>query len=79
MQKVGVIHNSVFVLDGGTLLGRRDKVNLPNYGVFDDKRNFVAGAMPGPIMVRGLRLGLPVCEDIWTPDVIECLWSRERR
>ena len=69
----GVIHNSVFVLDGGTLLGRRDKVNLPNYGVFDDKRNFVAGAMPGPIMVRGLRLGLPVCEDIWTPDVIECL------
>ena len=29
--------------------------------------------MPGPIMVRGLRLGLPVCEDIWTPDVIECL------
>ena len=69
----GVIYNSVFVLDGGTLLGRRDKVNLPNYGVFDDKRNFVAGAMPGPIMVRGLRLGLPVCEDIWTPDVIECL------
>jgi len=69
----GAIFNSVFVLDSGTILGRRDKVNLPNYGVFDDKRNFVAGAMPGPIMVRGLRLGLPVCEDIWTPDVIECL------
>ena len=69
----GLIYNSVFVLDGGELIGRRDKVNLPNYGVFDDKRNFVAGAMPGPIMVRGLRLGLPICEDMWTPDVIECL------
>jgi len=67
------IFNSAFVLDEGRILGRRDKVNLPNYGVFDDKRNFTAGPMPGPIMVRGLRLGLPICEDVWTPDVIECL------
>ncbi|ADE38923.1 NAD+ synthase [Candidatus Puniceispirillum marinum] len=67
------IYNSVFVLDDGKIIGRRDKVNLPNYGVFDDKRNFTAGAMPGPVLVRGLKLGLPVCEDIWTPDVVECL------
>lgn len=69
----GAVLNSVFVLDEGGISARRDKVNLPNYGVFDDKRNFVAGPMPGPIMVRGLKLGLPICEDIWTPDVIECL------
>ena len=69
----GVITNSVFVLDDGAVQARRDKVNLPNYGVFDDKRNFAAGEMPGPVMVRGRRLGLPVCEDIWTPDVVECL------
>mgnify|MGYP006429852667 CR=1 FL=1 len=68
-----VIYNSVFVLDEGKVIGRRDKVNLPNYGVFDDKRNFTAGAMPGPVLVRGLKLGLPICEDIWTPDVVECL------
>ncbi|MDB2390221.1 NAD+ synthase [Alphaproteobacteria bacterium] len=68
-----IIYNSVFVLDEGKIIGRRDKVNLPNYGVFDEKRNFTAGAMPGPVLVRGLKLGLPVCEDIWTPDVIECL------
>ena len=68
-----VITNSVFVLDDGKLQARRDKVNLPNYGVFDDKRNFSAGAMPGPVLVRGRRLGLPICEDIWTPDVVECL------
>ena len=69
----GVITNSVFVLDEGQVQARRDKVNLPNYGVFDDKRNFTAGDMPGPVQVRGMRLGLPVCEDIWTSDVIECL------
>ena len=68
-----LIYNSVFVLDDGKIIGRRDKVNLPNYGVFDDKRNFTAGAMPGPVLVRGLKLGLPICEDIWTPDVVECL------
>ena len=67
------IYNSVFVLDDGKIIGRRDKVNLPNYGVFDDKRNFTPGAMPGPVLVRGLKLGLPICEDIWTPDVVECL------
>ena len=69
----GVITNAVFVLDEGEIKTRRDKVNLPNYGVFDDKRNFTAGAMPGPVQLRGMRLGLPICEDIWTPDVIECL------
>ena len=69
----GVITNAVFALDEGVIQARRDKVNLPNYGVFDDKRNFTAGAMPGPVMVRGMRLGLPICEDIWTPDVVECL------
>ena len=68
-----LIYNSVFVLDDGRVLGRRDKVNLPNYGVFDDKRNFTAGPMPGPVLVRGLKLGLPICEDIWMPDVVECL------
>ena len=69
----GVITNAVFVIDEGVIKARRDKVNLPNYGVFDDKRNFVPGAMPGPVLVRGCRLGLPICEDIWTPDVVECL------
>ena len=69
----GAIYNSVFVLDDGRIIARRDKVNLPNYGVFDDKRNFTPGGMPGPVMVRGLKLGLPICEDIWTQDVVECL------
>ena len=69
----GHIYNSVFVLDDGHEIARRDKVVLPNYGVFDDKRNFTAGELPGPIMLRGLKIGLPICEDIWESDVVECL------
>ena len=69
----GAIYNSVFILDGGAQLARFDKVNLPNYGVFDDKRNFAAGQMPGPAMLRGLKIGFPICEDIWEANVAECL------
>ena len=69
----GHIFNAVFVLDDGKKIARRDKVNLPNYGVFDDKRNFTAGGMPGPVMLRGIKFGLPICEDIWQADVAECL------
>ncbi len=71
--KNGHIFNAVFVLDDGKKVAHRDKVNLPNYGVFDDKRNFTAGGMPGPVMLRGIKFGLPICEDIWQPDVVECL------
>jgi NAD+ synthase len=71
--KDGKIYNSVFVLDRGKQIARRDKVNLPNYGVFDDKRNFTPGDLPGPIMLRGLKIGFPICEDIWEQDVVECL------
>ncbi len=58
-------HNSVAVLDGGRILVYRDKLDLPNYGEFDEKRVFVEGAMPGPVNFRGVRLGIPICEEIW--------------
>lgn len=58
-------YNSVAVIDGGKLIATRDKVDLPNYGEFDEKRVFIAGAMPGPVSFRGVRLGIPICEDIW--------------
>jgi NAD+ synthase len=57
--------NSVAVLDGGRLVTSRDKVDLPNYGEFDEKRVFHVGEMPGPVAIRGVRIGIPVCEDIW--------------
>jgi NAD+ synthase len=58
-------HNSVMVLDGGAVTAERHKVDLPNYGEFDEKRVFHAGPMPGPVDFRGVRIGIPVCEDIW--------------
>ena len=69
----GAVYNAVAVLDGGRIEAVRYKVDLPNYGVFDEKRVFATGPLPGPVMLRGVRLGVPVCEDIWSPDVVECL------
>ncbi|WP_366654808.1 NAD+ synthase [Fodinicurvata sp. EGI_FJ10296] len=65
--------NAAIVLDGGAITAVRAKVELPNYGVFDEQRVFLRGGMPGPVEIRGVRVGLPVCEDIWIPDVVECL------
>ena len=66
-------YNAVLLLAGGEIVAVRHKVDLPNYGVFDEKRVFVPGDMPGPINFKGVRIGVPICEDIWTPDVVECL------
>jgi NAD+ synthase len=69
----GKLYNAFAYLDAGEVKGITRKVDLPNYGVFDEKRVFAVGPMPGPFNIRGVRVGVPVCEDIWTPDVVECL------
>jgi NAD+ synthase len=69
----GNLYNAVLLLENGAIAGKRYKVDLPNYGVFDEKRVFAPGPMPGPLPFRGIRLGVPICEDIWKPDVVECL------
>ncbi|MCG7503514.1 NAD+ synthase [Mesorhizobium retamae] len=59
-------HNSILFADGGKVLGERYKVDLPNYGEFDEKRVFQAGPeIAGPVNFRGVRIGVPICEDIW--------------
>jgi NAD+ synthase len=67
------LYNAAFVLDGGTVAARVPKHELPNYGVFDEKRVFDAGKLAGPVAVRGFKLGLMVCEDWWFPRVAEVL------
>ena len=67
------LYNAAFVLDGGRIVARRAKHELPNYGVFDDKRVFDAGPSAGPVAFRGYRLGIMVCEDFWLPAVPETL------
>jgi len=69
----GRLYNACVLLDGGTIAAKTFKVDLPNYGVFDEKRVFAPGPLPGPFNIRGIRIGVPVCEDIWTPEIVECL------
>lgn len=72
-KRDGHLYNAALVLDGGEVRAVRAKWDLPNYGVFDEKRLFTPGELPGPVEVRGARLGLPICEDIWSEEVAECL------
>lgn len=63
-----IAHNTVVAFRGGTELGRYHKRLLPNYDVFDDWRNFVPGQHPLSVEVRGKRVAVYVCEDIWGAD-----------
>jgi NAD+ synthase len=67
------LHNAVALLANGRIETLRFKHDLPNYGVFDEKRVFQAGPAPGPIVFKGVRLGVPICEDIWTEESCETL------
>jgi len=75
----GKLYNACALLDGGRIAAIRYKANLPNYGVFDEKRLFARGPAAGPVTVRGIRVGVPICEDIWLEEsedyenVVECL------
>src|SRR6516162_320443 len=75
----GKLYNACALLDEGRIAAIRFKVNLPNYGVFDEKRVFARGPAPGPVPIRGVRVGVPVCEDTWLEEsedyenVVECL------
>ncbi len=74
----GKLYNAYALLTAGRIDAIRFKVNLPNYGVFDEKRVFTPGPVPGPVNFLGVRLGIPVCEDTWTDwgdyeNVVECL------
>ena len=75
----GKLYNACALLDGGRVSALRFKANLPNYGVFDEKRLFARGPASGPVTVKGVRIGVPICEDIWLEEsedyenVVECL------
>ena len=65
----GKLYNAMVLLEGGTIVAERLKRELPNYGTFDEKRLFASGPLPDPIAFRGVRIGVPICEDVWWPDV----------
>ncbi|MDQ4420782.1 NAD+ synthase [Sphingobium sp. DEHP117] len=65
----GALFNCVALLDGGEIKAVRQKRELPNYGTFDEKRLFAPGPLPEPMEFRGVKIGVPVCEDLWFPFV----------
>ena len=67
------VYNAVAYLDHGCVETVRLKYNLPNYGVFDEKRVFAPGPLPEPILVHGVSIGVPVCEDIWSEEACQAL------
>ncbi len=73
----GNVMSAVVLIADHTIAGLTYKVDLPNYGPFDEKRVFTAGPMPDPILWRGVRLGVPICEDIWKPGVCAYLAMRQ--
>ena len=65
----GLNYNAMILADGGQAVGRTFKRELPNYGTFDEKRVFAPGPLPEPIEWRGIKLGVPICEDMWLEPV----------
>ncbi len=65
----GKPYNAMVVAEGGRELFVTLKRELPNYGTFDEKRVFASGPLPDVFEFRGVRIGLPICEDIWLEDV----------
>jgi NAD+ synthase len=61
----GLNYNVMILAESGRILARRLKRELPNYGTFDEKRVFASGPLPEPIEFRGVKIGVPICEDIW--------------
>jgi NAD+ synthase len=69
VEQQGAIYNAVLLANEGRLLARTLKRELPNYGTFDEKRIFTPGPMPEPIEFKGVKIGVPICEDIWQEPV----------
>ena len=73
LVKDGKLYNGFHVLIGGTIHCSLLKHHLPNTDVFDEQRHYTPGPICGPYEVAGVRIGTPICEDAWHPDVCETL------
>lgn len=70
----GKVHNVLFLLEDGVIRAKQSKVHLPNYGVFDEARVFASAShMPQVVELRGVKVGLIICEDTWSSDVAAAL------
>ncbi len=72
-QLGGGVYNAYHLLEAGRIRAQFPKHHRPNYGVFDEKRLYLEGPPSGPVAIGGCRIGFPICEDMWFPDVAETL------
>ena len=71
--EAGALFNAYFILNDGRVVSVVEKHHLPNQSVFDEVRIFSSGEIAGPYSVGNTRIGSPICEDAWHPDVAETL------
>ncbi len=69
----GRLFNAYYVLHRGRITATILKHDLPNDTVFDEKRVFASAPLQGPVQIGPLRVGIPICEDAWHPDVCDTL------
>ncbi|ODT72160.1 MAG: NAD+ synthase [Pelagibacterium sp. SCN 63-23] len=70
------LHNAVLVAGQGDITAIRYKRELPNSDIFYEQRYFRAGPLALPVEIKGVLVGIPICEDIWHPAVCEHLAMR---
>jgi len=70
------LYNAVLHAEDGKVVARRYKHELPNDDVFYEKRYFRAGPLPEPMEIRGVIVGVPICEDIWHQAVSDYLMAQ---
>src|SRR5690606_20368521 len=72
----GKLFNSVILAEDGAIIDRRNKVELPSEDIFYEKRYFTPGALPDPLTIKGIPIGVPICEDVWHDQVCGTLAER---
>lgn len=75
-QEGETLYNAVLLCEDGEIVGHRYKVELPNDDVFYERRYFEAGPLPEPMTIKGVSIGVPICEDIWHKPVCAALVER---
>ena len=67
----GGLYNAASVIRDGHIIATAHKQHLPNYSVFDEKRYFTPGTEPCVVDIGGVRFGITICEDIWSPGPVQ--------
>ncbi len=70
-EESGRLYNAAALIRNGEIVLRYYKQELPNYGVFDEKRYFTPGDKPGLVDIKGVPVAITICEDIWLPQPMQ--------